>query len=113
MSIGERIKQLREDNGHTMVYVGSIIGVTKQTLYKYENGIITNIPSDKIQALAKLYNVNPAYIMGWETDAQGDIVPTEEEQALYAQYRKLKESDSEGQRAIARAVEKLLELDGE
>ena len=41
------------------------INVSKQTLYKYENNIITNIPSDKIEAAARLGNVSPAYLMGW------------------------------------------------
>ena len=40
--------------------------VSKQTLYKYENNIITNIPSDKIEGLAKIFNVSPALIMGWD-----------------------------------------------
>lgn len=42
------------------------INVSKQTLYKYENNIITNIPSDKIEAAAKIGNVTPAFLMGWE-----------------------------------------------
>lgn len=42
------------------------IDVSKQTLYKYENNIITNIPSDKIEAISKVLNLSPMYIMGWE-----------------------------------------------
>ena len=42
------------------------IGVSKQTLYKYENDIITNIPSDKIELLASVLDTTPAYIMEWE-----------------------------------------------
>ena len=42
------------------------INATKQTVFKYENGIITNIPMDKIKIIAKVFNVSPAYIMGWE-----------------------------------------------
>ena len=44
------------------------ICVSKQTLYKYENDIITNIPSDKIEEISALTGVSPAYIMGWETN---------------------------------------------
>ena len=36
-------------------------------MYKYENNLITNIPSDKIEAVAKLGHVSPAYLMGWNT----------------------------------------------
>ena len=66
-TIGIRLKELRLQKEYTQEYVGNIIGVSKQTLYKYENGIVTNIPSDKIEALAKVYGVTPEYIMGWNT----------------------------------------------
>lgn len=62
---GDKIKNLRIQNKMTLEEVGERIGVSKQTLYKYENNIITNIPSDKIEGLAKLFNVSPALIMGW------------------------------------------------
>ncbi|MDE6605100.1 MAG: helix-turn-helix domain-containing protein [Clostridia bacterium] len=42
------------------------INSTKQTVFKYENGIITNIPMDKIKIIANVLGVTPAYIMGWE-----------------------------------------------
>lgn len=66
MTIGDRLSQLRDKYNYTLDFVGERIGTTKQTIYKYETGIITNIPVDKIQALADLYEVSPAYIMGWE-----------------------------------------------
>lgn len=62
---GDKIKDLRIQNKMTLEEVGEKIGVSKQTLYKYENNIITNIPSDKIEGLAKIFNVSPALIMGW------------------------------------------------
>lgn len=65
MTIGERIKSVRERTGMSQVDFADKIGVSKQTLYKYENNIITNIPSDKIEAIANTVNVSPAYIMGW------------------------------------------------
>ena len=46
---GDRIKNLRINNKMTLEEVGEKIGVSKQTLYKYENNIITNIPSDKLK----------------------------------------------------------------
>lgn len=63
---GDKIKNLRIQNKMTLEEVGERIGVSKQTLYKYENNIITNIPSDKIEGLAKIFNVSPALIMGWD-----------------------------------------------
>lgn len=63
---GDKIKNLRIQNKMTLEELGKRIGVSKQTLYKYENNIITNIPSDKIEGLAKIFNVSPALIMGWD-----------------------------------------------
>ena len=65
-TIGARLKSLRAKSGKTLLEAGNLAGVSKQNLYKYESNIITNIPSNKIEALANIYNVSPAYIMGWE-----------------------------------------------
>lgn len=65
-NIGEKLKELRLKSKYTLDEVGKLIGVSKQTLYKYENNIVSNIPSDKIEALANLYRVSPALIMGWD-----------------------------------------------
>ena len=66
MTIGQRIRHLREKKQISQTDLANKINVTKQNLYKYENGIITNIPSDKIEQIAKAFNVSPAYLMGWE-----------------------------------------------
>ena len=49
------------------------IGTTKQTIYKYENDIITNIPSDKIELIAKTLGTSPSYLMGWITN-DGELI---------------------------------------
>ena len=66
MTVGDRIKELRLKLGLSQVDFADKINVSKQTLYKYENNIITNIPSDKVEAAAKLGNISPSYLMGWE-----------------------------------------------
>lgn len=68
MTIGERIKEVRNRLNMSQVSFADKIDVSKQTLYKYENDIITNIPSDKIEAIAKIGNVSPAYLMGWDEE---------------------------------------------
>lgn len=67
MTVGERIKELRIQLGLSQVEFADKINVSKQTLYKYENNIITNIPSDKIEAAAQLGNISPSYLMGWDS----------------------------------------------
>ena len=60
------IKREREKAGISQTDFAKMIKVTKQTLYKYEQGIITNIPSNKIEEIANALGVSPSYIMGWE-----------------------------------------------
>ncbi|WP_369794744.1 helix-turn-helix domain-containing protein [Eubacterium sp. SB2] len=50
---GDRIKNLRESINVLQTELAEKIGVSKQTLYKYENNIVTNIPSYKIELIAK------------------------------------------------------------
>lgn len=75
-SVGSRIKQIRTDLGISQVDFANRIGVSKQTLYKYENDLITNIPSDKIEAAAKIGNITPAYLMGWEVSGGTQALPS-------------------------------------
>lgn len=69
MTRGERIKQCRERVGMGQTELAEKIGTSKQNLYKYENDIITNIPSDIIEKIAAALDCTPQYLMGW-TDSQ-------------------------------------------
>ena len=40
-TVGDRIKEQRELNGISQVELSEKIGVSKQTLYKYENNVVT------------------------------------------------------------------------
>lgn len=77
MTIGERIKQRRDELGITQTSLADAVGTTKQNVYKYENGIITNIPSDKIEALAKALQTTPAALMGWEEVSEVHPITTD------------------------------------
>ena len=66
MTVGERIKEVRTRIGMSQVEFADKIDVSKQTLCKYENNIITNIPSDKVEAAALIGGVTPAFLMGWD-----------------------------------------------
>ena len=73
MTIGTRIKKLRQEENISQVELAHKVGISKQTLYKYENDIITNIPSDKIELLSKELNTSPAYLMGWSDNRNNDV----------------------------------------
>ena len=65
----ERIKELRESAHMTLLDISKKLGVTEATAQRYEskNGI-KNIPYEQIIKYAKIFNVSPSYIMGWESD---------------------------------------------
>ena len=67
-TIGDRVKYKRIKLNMTQEDVANIVKVSKQTIQKYENNIITNIPSDRIELLAKALNCSPGYLMGWEEE---------------------------------------------
>ena len=85
MTIGDRIRFLREQYKMTLEEVASYIGVGRSTVYRYETGEVTNIPSDKIEGIARLFSVSPAYLMGWTEDSSKEhifapaIAPTSED----------------------------------
>ena len=47
MTVGDRIRQVRQEQDVTQQELADYIGVSKQAVYKYENNIVTNIPTDK------------------------------------------------------------------
>ena len=67
MTKGQRIKSKREELNISQTEFAKKIDVSKQTLYKYENDIVTNIPSNKLEKIAIALHVDPSYLMGWET----------------------------------------------
>lgn len=90
MTKGEKIKELRRGLGLSQVELARKIGVSKQTLYKYENDIITNIPSDKIMRLSEELGSTPAFLMGWYEDKYQLTDPTilTDKQIQYNAYSK-------------------------
>ncbi|MBO4914407.1 MAG: LexA family transcriptional regulator [Oscillospiraceae bacterium] len=65
MTMGERIKSIREGLKMTQDELGELCGTTKQTIFKYETGIVTNIPLDRLELLAEHLGVTPGYLTGW------------------------------------------------
>lgn len=70
MGIGYLLKEERLRNKLSQEEVAKAIGSTKQAIYKYENEIVTNIPMDKLETMARLFGVTPAYLMGWNEDKE-------------------------------------------
>lgn len=74
MTVGQRIKKIRLEKKMTQDELASRIHTTKQTIHKYENGIITNIPSSKIFDIANVLNTTPGYLMGWNEETKEEAL---------------------------------------
>lgn len=61
--LANRIKRLREERGLSQSELGQLVGTTKQTIYKYEKGIVANLKQTKIGKLAKALGVSPSYLL--------------------------------------------------
>lgn len=101
MTKGNRIKKLREELNLTQDELAKLLNTTKQTISKYEKGIVTNIPSDRIEELAKILHSTPEYILGWNNNDKLTVYGLEKD--LVISYRKADELD----KAIVRRTLKL------
>ena len=63
-----KLKSLRKERGVTLEELAEAIGTSRQTIHRYENGIITNVPPEKVVLLANALNTTPAELMGWDTN---------------------------------------------
>lgn len=67
MSVGERIRLKRKQKGMTLEELSRFVGVSRQTLSRYENNIIA-VPSDRMELVATALDTTPAYLMGWDDE---------------------------------------------
>lgn len=65
MTVGDRIRKKREMLGISQTELAEKLNISKQTLYKYEKNIVTNVPSNKIEEISAILNVSESYLMGW------------------------------------------------
>ena len=66
--LNRKLKELRKAKGLTLEDVAKALSTSKQTIHRYENGVISNIPHDKIRRLAEVLDVSPSELMGWTED---------------------------------------------
>ncbi len=69
--ICNELKIRRRALGLTLEELATRIGTSKQTIHRYENGTIANIPPEKVEALAIALETTPAALMGWEGESEG------------------------------------------
>ena len=57
MNLGNLLRKKRKEKKLTLEQVGDAIGVSKNTVSKYERNMITNIGRSKVVALSKLLDI--------------------------------------------------------
>ena len=97
---GARIRSARKASGLSQSALAEKIGSTKQTIYKYENDMITNIPLDKLKAIAASLSIPPDDLLGWKNKS-------EEETTLLSIYHEL---DAADRKRLLSYAEKIREL---
>ncbi len=96
MEISKLISDRRKELGLTLEEVGKIVGVSKSTVKKWEDGYISNMKRDKIALLAKALKLNPVVLItGDDTTDDTTPQPTIDTSSIqYAAYQELEgESD--------------------
>ena len=68
MAITDQLRRKRRQLRLTLEDVSEVVGVSKQTIQKYETGVIPNIPFDKVELLAQALSTTPAILMGWQEE---------------------------------------------
>lgn len=91
MSIGDNLREIRLKRGRTLEDVANYVGTTPQTIYRYENGVIQNIPMKKIRKICEYLDVHPSSVLGLEDQEEESHIayPSISEQLMLEDYRKL------------------------
>lgn len=77
MTIGERIKNLRKEKKISVDFLATELGVSKTTIYRYEDSTIEKIPVNIFDKLCVLLGVTPAELMGNTISNDRPELPTE------------------------------------
>lgn len=70
-----KLKELRKERGLTLDALAALVGTSKQTIQRYETGVIANIPPKRVEELARALSTTPSELMGWEGISSPDILP--------------------------------------
>lgn len=78
MNVGDRIKARRKQLGMSAETLAAHIGKSAATIYRYENGDISNVSSEILLPIADALQTSPGYLMGWDEIANslGSDSPT-------------------------------------
>lgn len=71
MSItGKRMQERRKQLGINADVLAEHLGVSRSTIFRYENGDIEKIPANLLSDIAKLLHTSEGFLMGWEDNPE-------------------------------------------
>ena len=68
MTIGDRIRDRRQELGFSVDELAARLGKNRATVYRYENGDIEKLPVAILEPLASALETNEAYLIGLVDD---------------------------------------------
>ncbi len=78
MELKDLLRTRRLELNLSMEEVGRRVGVSKQTIQKWESGKISNVKRSNIAALSQALNIPITELMGWSEDLTPDTSPVSE-----------------------------------
>ncbi len=104
MTLGERIRDLRQKAGLTQEELAKDIGYsTKTSISKIENDVL-DINQSTIVALARALKTTPSVLMGWSESTKTTPFPNANEQELLTIYRNVNQDGQDYIMQTARMV---------
>lgn len=74
MSItGDRMQERRKELGINADMLAEHLGVSRSTIFRYENGDIEKVPANLLPDIAKFLKTSEAYLMGWRDVSESEI----------------------------------------
>ncbi len=95
MDIGERIRFLRKQADMTIDALAAKVGVTRQTISRYETGAISDIPRRRLEKIATELGVSCDYLEGWTMESQRDSLQFDIQQLKMALAKSKTEDERE------------------
>ena len=98
MTIGERIKELRNEKGYSLRTLANEIGVSAPTIQRYETGEIPNISPAMIGKLASALGTSASWLLGEQEKTAKNAVSVElsaTENMLLKMYREFSPAEKE------------------
>ena len=105
MSLGEKIKQLRQEKGYSQTFLEKRSGVNSKLLSKYENGRI--IPTaDTLRKIAEGLDISADYLIFDNVPKDGRCQLNDLE--LFERFKEVERMDSENRKMIVNLIDAVI-----